>query len=125
MNLKTIGNIEVSKEEIGQGSDGLTVGYFKALNKENENWQVLIKRLLRDHQFLAEREMKILLKLESHSNIVRYFGSADSEDFSYLTIERCWIYLCQFIEIEQEDDVGYDFWNIITDKPSPLLINLV
>lgn len=76
--LKTIGNIEVSNEVIGQGSHGTFVyaGYFKPSNKEIEKREVAVKRLIRGHQSLADKETRILLKLENHENVVRYFGSA-------------------------------------------------
>jgi len=50
-----------------------------------------VKRLIRGHQSLADKEIRILLKLENHENVVRYYGSAENEDFVYLAIERCWV----------------------------------
>jgi len=101
--LKTLSNIEVSKEVIGQGSHETFVfaGYFKPSNKEIEKREVAVKRLIRGHQSLADKEIRILLKLENHENVVRYYGSAENEDFVYLAIERCWVNLFQFIETEK------------------------
>ncbi|CAI9110381.1 OLC1v1010390C1 [Oldenlandia corymbosa var. corymbosa] len=81
---KKIGKVTVNmKEKIGAGSHGSQV--FKGFYEERE---VAIKVVLRSHYEVVLREIDNLVALDSHPNVVRYFGREVDRKFYYISLER-------------------------------------
>ncbi|KAH6804167.1 hypothetical protein C2S51_032414 [Perilla frutescens var. frutescens] len=89
---QTIGKIIITSKQIGHGSNGTVV--FEGRLEER---RVAVKRLIRSHQNLADKEMSVLVRAGIHSNIVRYHGYESDRDFIYLCLELCECTLWDFI----------------------------
>lgn len=64
-----VGTIAVSDKVLGYGSHG-TVVYGGRLDER----PVAVKRVLREYCHVASREVSLLIKLDDHDNVVRYFA---------------------------------------------------
>ena len=64
-----VGTIAVSEKVLGYGSHG-TVVYGGRLDER----PVAVKRVLREYCHVASREVSLLIKLDDHDNVVRYFA---------------------------------------------------
>lgn len=83
--LKRIGRLMVYLDKkLGDGSHGTAVfeGYFM----ERE---VAVKRMLTNLYFSAKQEISLLLKADSHPNVVAFHAWEEDTDFVYLVIEKC------------------------------------
>ena len=79
--------------KLGRGSHGTVVyeGTFQGR-------AVAIKRLIRDHVTLAEREINHLKRADDHPNVIRYFYQAADENFLYVVLALCPASLADIIE---------------------------
>lgn len=93
MEIKEVGKITIYKDEvIGRGCQGTLV--FKGTF---DNRTVAVKRLIKDSLKIFEREVQLLKNIDEDQNIVRYFCSAQDDDFYYIAIELCICTLDEFI----------------------------
>ncbi|XP_060192086.1 serine/threonine-protein kinase/endoribonuclease IRE1a isoform X1 [Lycium barbarum] len=91
---RSIGKLFVSSTEIAKGSNGTVV--FEGIY---EGRAVAVKRLVRAHHDIAFKEIKNLIASDRHSNIVRWYGVEQDQDFVYLALERCICSLSDLIQI--------------------------
>jgi len=104
----TVGNIRFNKSDrIGQGSCGTVV--FRGTFGGRE---VAIKRMMRDsdteeNMDQTEKEISILIDIDRHDHVVRYFAREEDENFVYLVIELC---ECSFHDLFdfKQDTLQYD-----------------
>ncbi|KAK3437366.1 hypothetical protein EUGRSUZ_C02029 [Eucalyptus grandis] len=82
---RRIGKILVSSKEIGKGSNG-TIIYEGKYDKRPD---AAVKRLVRNYNHVASKEIDNLIASDWGENIVRYYGVAYDDDFVYLALERC------------------------------------
>lgn len=81
---RNIGQLWVSSNEIAKGSNGTIV-----LQGTYGGRPVAVKRLVRTHYDVAEKEIQNLVASDQHPNIVRFYGVECDSDFVYLSLERC------------------------------------
>ncbi|KAK4368226.1 hypothetical protein RND71_012018 [Anisodus tanguticus] len=94
---RSIGKLFVSSTEIAKGSNGTVV--FEGIY---EGRAVAVKRLVRAHHDIAFKEIQNLIASDRHSNIVRWYGMEQDQDFVYLALERCICSLSDLILIYAE-----------------------
>lgn len=100
----------VLSKEIEQDNDGTVIyeGFY-------EDRPVAVKRLLRSHNTVVDREIKHLIISDQYHNIVRYHGMESDRDFYYLAVEHCDCNLDDLIKIysagsfDQYELVNNDF----------------
>ncbi|KAG9341477.1 hypothetical protein JZ751_019287 [Albula glossodonta] len=80
---------------LGRGASGTVVGTF-------QKRKVAVKRMLRDHSKLALTEVELLLRLDDHPHVIRYFANWVDNDFQYIILELCSSTLQTYIE-EKKD----------------------
>ncbi|XP_023739571.1 uncharacterized protein LOC128125859 [Lactuca sativa] len=95
---RPIGNISLSKKEIGQGRDGTLV--FEGTYAGRE---AAVKRTRIMHRDVANNEIQILKEID-HPNIVRFYGKEDDGRFVYTALERCQCNLRELISSCDESD---------------------
>lgn len=84
-NIKRIGRLVVYLDrKLGDGSHGTAV--FEGLFMERE---VAVKRMLSNLYLSAKQEISLLLKTDSHPNMVTFHAWEEDVDFLYLVIEKC------------------------------------
>jgi serine/threonine-protein kinase/endoribonuclease IRE1 len=88
-----IGKLYVSNKEIGRGSNGTVV-----FEGSYDGRQVAVKRLLRSHNDIAEKETQNLIISDHDPNIVRLYGCDYDSDFVYISLERCHCSLADLIQ---------------------------
>ena len=71
-------------KQLGTGSHGTTVYRGKFSQRE-----IAIKKVLKDYAKLVEEEISIMLKIDQHPNILRYFAKESDENFIYIGTELC------------------------------------
>ena len=104
---KKIGKMVYDPEKIlGRGSLGTTV-YQGTFDKR----ACAIKRIMKEHFELAEKEVDLLRSYDNHDNVIRYFISEHSEEFTFIALELCECTLQQYIE-----DKLYDTWRETTGR---------
>lgn len=91
---RRIGKLFVSNKEIAKGSNGTIV-----LDGRYEGRPVAVKRLVRAHHSVANKEIQNLIVSDCHPNIVRWHGVEHDQDFIYLALERCTCNLEDLIQI--------------------------
>ena len=81
---------------LGTGSHGTRVykGNFQGR-------PIAIKRVFKSLSTTAKREVAILLKIDQHPNILRYFAKEEDDDFIYLGTELC---ECSLATLITDDD---------------------
>ncbi|KAK9861488.1 hypothetical protein WJX84_008156 [Apatococcus fuscideae] len=82
--MTRVGRMEVTSEILGYGSCG-TIVFSGTLDGR----QVAVKRILRQFNELAHKEISALILSDEHPNIVRSFAMDEDEEFIYLALERC------------------------------------
>ncbi|CAL5082887.1 unnamed protein product [Urochloa decumbens] len=90
---RQIGKLYVSNKEIGRGSNGTVV-----FEGSYDGRQVAVKRLLRSHNDIAEKETQNLIISDRDPNIVRLYGCDHDSDFVYISLERCQCSLADLIQ---------------------------
>ncbi|ONM56923.1 Serine/threonine-protein kinase/endoribonuclease IRE1a [Zea mays] len=90
---RQIGKVYVSNKEIGRGSNGTIV-----FEGSYDGRQVAVKRLLRSHNDIAEKETRNLIISDHDPNIVRLYGCDHDSDFVYISLERCHCSLADLIQ---------------------------
>ncbi|KAF8759234.1 hypothetical protein HU200_010264 [Digitaria exilis] len=90
---RQIGKLYVSNKEIGRGSNGTVV-----FEGSYDGRQVAVKRLLRSHNDIAEKETQNLIISDRDPNIVRLYGCEHDSDFVYISLERCHCSLADLIQ---------------------------
>ncbi|EPS70743.1 hypothetical protein M569_04013, partial [Genlisea aurea] len=81
---RRLGKLVVTNKEIAKGSNGTIV-----LEGNYNGRSVAVKRLVRTHHGVAEKEIQNLIVSDQHPNIVRWYGVEYDQDFVYLCLERC------------------------------------
>ncbi|KAK7250757.1 hypothetical protein RIF29_33413 [Crotalaria pallida] len=123
---RMIGKLFVSNKEIAKGSNGTIV--FEGMYEEGR--AVAVKRLVRAHHDVANKEIKNLILSDRHPNIVRWHGVEYDQDFVYIALERCTYSLdnlivrCLLKAQETEKDNMLELWKA-NGYPSPLLLKLM
>ncbi|XP_057419159.1 serine/threonine-protein kinase/endoribonuclease IRE1-like [Lotus japonicus] len=84
--LTDVTQLTISEDQLGLGSNdtviyGGTYGYAKR--------PVAVKKIINDHHKEAIDEMEILMKSDSHENIIRFFDIKVDNDFHYIILEKC------------------------------------
>jgi len=79
--------------KIGRGSHGTVVykGYF-------QGDPVAVKRLVREHVTLDEREVRLLKHANDHWNVIRYIYEETDDNFQYIVLALCPASLADIIE---------------------------
>ncbi|KAJ1290851.1 hypothetical protein BS78_02G274400 [Paspalum vaginatum] len=90
---RQIGKLYVSNKEIGRGSNGTVV-----FEGSYDGRQVAVKRMLRSHNDIAEKETQNLIISDCDPNIVRLYGCDHDNDFVYISLERCQCSLADLIQ---------------------------
>lgn len=90
---RQIGKLHVSNIEIGRGSNGTVV-----FEGSYDGRQVAVKRMLRSHNDIAEKETQNLIISDCDPNIVRLYGCDHDSDFVYISLERCQCSLADLIQ---------------------------
>ncbi|MFS8020947.1 putative protein kinase IRE1 family [Helianthus anomalus] len=80
----SIGNLFVSSQIIGMGSNGTVV-----FEGSYDGRLVAVKRLVQTHHDVVSREIQILNAADQHPNIVRWYDTTRDGDFIYLSLEPC------------------------------------
>ncbi|KAJ6239817.1 ire1-related [Anaeramoeba flamelloides] len=109
-----IGNIWISNEILGYGSDGTVV--FKGKFGERD---VAVKRMLENFFYVASIEMKTLMKSDQHPNVIQYYSHEKTEEFVYLTLQYCPYTLNKIIEENAAPEMKNNFFtqdNIATNS---------
>jgi len=92
--LLQVGEIKYSKTKcLGRGSNGTEV--FPGTYHGRD---VAVKRLIRSVNSLAAKEIKHLLSNDDNPHVIKYFGKAESENFTYIALELFTTSLDKFIE---------------------------
>lgn len=104
---RQIGKLFVSNKEIGRGSNGTVV-----FEGSYDGRQVAVKRLLRSHNDIAEKETQNLIISDRDPNIVRLYGCEHDNDFVYISLERCQCSLADLIQKQSSLSSGESIANI-------------
>jgi serine/threonine-protein kinase/endoribonuclease IRE1 len=104
---RQIGKLFVSNKEIGRGSNGTVV-----FEGSYDGRQVAVKRLLRSHNDIAEKETQNLIISDQDPNIVRLYGCEHDSDFVYISLERCQCSLADLIQKQSSLSSGESIANI-------------
>ena len=94
--LLQVGKLKIDTKEdrcLGRGSNGTAVFPGSLDGRE-----VAVKRLIRTSNSLAAKEIKHLLSSDENAHVIRYFGKEESQNFTYIALERFTTSLDQFIE---------------------------
>uniref|UniRef100_A0A7S3CRH9 non-specific serine/threonine protein kinase n=1 Tax=Strombidium rassoulzadegani TaxID=1082188 RepID=A0A7S3CRH9_9SPIT len=89
---------------LGRGSWGTCVFEGKLKGRV-----VAVKRVLNQHQLLAEQEIEFLQKVDLHPNLLTYFHQESDEVFIYLAVEKCegdLEHLVNLMRLHFEDKLG-------------------
>lgn len=107
---------------LGLGSGG-TVVFEGTLNSR----VVAVKRMLLQHNHIAEQEIKYLQKVDLHPNVITYFDKEEDRDFLYLAIEKCEGNLENLVELMKATKAtDFDEWknlplaSMYVDNPQDL-----
>ena len=100
-----IQNVQISKlknkQTLGTDSNSIWIDYTDVLGTGSHGTvvyggtfgarPVAVKRMLKHYYSIAEREISLLSKIDSHMNLVRYHSHEyiDGHDFIYLILEKC------------------------------------
>ncbi|KAJ5070909.1 ire1-related [Anaeramoeba ignava] len=85
LNEIVIGDLNVSKNIIGYGSNG-TVVYEGILNKR----KVAVKRMIKEFcSSTFQKEVQTLLESDDHPNVVKYYSTKEFNDFVYIALQFC------------------------------------
>ncbi|GMR36194.1 hypothetical protein PMAYCL1PPCAC_06389 [Pristionchus mayeri] len=97
------------KDVLGEGSQGTTV--FKGTLADGR--PVAVKRVLKLNLTQINREVKALIELDSHDNVIRYFHMETDKYFYYIVLELCVAslhdYIIKNVKIKNEDDTAISF----------------
>lgn len=76
-------------EQLGEGSSGTAVfkGYFDCAT--NSARECAVKRIIKSRHKQAEREIEVLLGIDDHQNVVKYYHKEEDTFFIYLALQLC------------------------------------
>ena len=109
------------KAVLGLGSGGTVV--FEGLLGGRA---VAVKRMLLQHNVIAEQEVRYLQRVDLHPNLVTYYDHEADKDFVYLALERCEGNLENLVELMKAAEEGSDQWRamplsaVFTEGPAEL-----
>ncbi|CAL8068550.1 unnamed protein product [Orchesella dallaii] len=88
---------ETNADVLGEGSNGT-----KVYRGKWENQTVAVKRIVCEQTDMEniQKEINILIKCDSHKNVVRYFDKEVQGDFIVLALELCEFTLEKWVEIK-------------------------
>ncbi|CAN6481559.1 unnamed protein product [Victoria cruziana] len=120
VNGRMIGNLFISNTEIAKGSNGTVI-----LEGTYNGRPAAVKRLVRSHSGIANKEVEALLRSDSHPNIVRWYGVEHDTDFVYLALERCACSLNDLIQLHaaltQDGSFLHNFISDISNNDDSVL----
>ena len=95
---KTIKHIQYNtSEKLGDGSEG-TIVYRGRLDDSFEiREKVAVKRLLKEKHKLAQKEVDLLIRIDTHENVMRYIRTESDDYFLYIALELCESTLQEYI----------------------------
>ncbi|VAI62633.1 unnamed protein product [Triticum turgidum subsp. durum] len=120
-----IGKLRVHKKEIGKGSNGTVV-----FEGSYDGREVAVKRLLRSHTDIAQKEIQNLIASDRDPNIVRLYGCDQDDNFVYISLERCCCSLADLIQQHTDpsfsdvEKIDVELWTQ-DGLPSPQLLKLM
>ncbi|EMS65329.1 Serine/threonine-protein kinase/endoribonuclease ire-1 [Triticum urartu] len=120
-----IGKLRVHKKEIGKGSNGTVV-----FEGSYDGREVAVKRLLRSHTDIAQKEIQNLIASDRDPNIVRLYGCDQDDNFVYISLERCRCSLADLIQQHTDpsfsdvEKIDVELWTQ-DGLPSPQLLKLM
>ena len=82
-----------AENSLGTGSYGTIVYRGKFGERE-----IAIKRVLKSVSSAVEREISIMMKIDRHPNILKYFAKEEDENFIYIGTELCEGNLATFVQ---------------------------
>ena len=82
-----------AENSLGDGSYGTIVYRGKFGQRE-----IAIKRVLKTVSKAVEREISIMMKIDRHPNILKYFAKEEDENFIYIGTELCELNLATFVQ---------------------------
>jgi cell division protein FtsB len=77
-------SLQISDNILGKGSNGTVVFEGKLGGRK-----VAIKRLLKEFNDIAYKEIQLLIESDTHPNVVRYYSKDEDHQFVYLVLEHC------------------------------------
>ena len=93
---------------LGQGSHGTVVLEGRMLDGRTGRRKVAAKRMLRSHAEQAQREVRALIKLDDHPNVLRYYLQETHGPFVYLALELAAMTLQQWLERTYQVEAAAD-----------------
>ena len=81
------------ENSLGDGSYG-TIVYRGRFGPR----EIAIKRVLKTVSKAVEREISIMMKIDRHPNILKYFAKEEDENFIYIGTELCELNLATFVQ---------------------------
>ena len=88
-----LGRLTVFKTVLGYGSSGTIV-----FEGEYDKRRVAIKRILKAFCNLAEREVEMLIEIDSSPHVLRYYAKEADSEFVYLVLAYCPLNLKSLVE---------------------------
>jgi len=94
--------VKINESKIlGLGSGGTVV-----FEGEFRGRAVAVKRMLVQHNKVANKEIQFLQKVDLHPNLITYFDKEEDDNFVYLVLEKCegnLDHLVHLLQIPQRD----------------------
>ncbi|KAI4999052.1 hypothetical protein ZWY2020_059742 [Hordeum vulgare] len=115
------------------GLDGCQIGKLRVHKKEIGSYdgrEVAVKRLLRSHTDIAQKEIQNLIASDRDPNIVRLYGCDQDDNFVYISLERCHCSLADLIQQHTDpsfsdvEKIDVELWTQ-DGLPSPQLLKLM
>ena len=82
-----------AENSLGDGSYG-TIVYRGRFGQR----EIAIKRVMKTVSKEVEREISIMMKIDRHPNILKYFAKEEDENFIYIGTELCELNLATFVQ---------------------------
>ena len=82
-----------AENSLGDGSYG-TIVYRGRFGPRD----IAIKRVLKTISKVVEQEISIMMKIDRHPNILKYFAKEEDENFIYIGTELCELNLATFVQ---------------------------
>ena len=87
-----------AENSLGTGSYG-TIVYRGRFGQR----EIAIKRVLKTVSKAVEREISIMMKIDRHPNILKYFAKEEDENFIYIGTELCELNLATFVQDQKHN----------------------